>query len=148
MTHLIAGHAHLLIALAILAGGAMFGMLNQVYPDGDVCFFLCPAAVTKGMPVLIGVTPAVAIDDYNPRSGGTVFALEGVYALSVVATAAIGPGGKIYAAAGTLDAPTNVTTGLTLSSVNTGVPFGALLGPGILIGVTNPTAPVRLNQSV
>lgn len=123
-------------------------MLNQVYPDGDVCFFPCPVAVTKGMPVLIGITPAVAIDNYNPNSGGTVFALEGVYALPVTATAALPPGSKVYAAAGTLDATTNITTGLTLSSVNTGVPFGAILGPGILIGVTNPTAPVRINQSV
>jgi predicted RecA/RadA family phage recombinase len=99
------------------------------------------------MPVLIGAMPAVAIDAYNPNTGGTVFAFEGVYYLPVTATAALGVGAKVYAA-GTLDVPTNVTTALTISSVNTGVPFGALFDAKILIGVTNPTAMVRLNQSV
>jgi predicted RecA/RadA family phage recombinase len=99
------------------------------------------------MPVLIGKMPAVAIDAYNPNTGGTVFATEGVYAIPVTATAALGVGDKVYAV-GTLDAATNVTHTLTISSVNTGAPFGALFGAKILVGVTNPTASVRLNQSV
>ena len=122
-------------------------MRNQVYPDGDVGFFPCPAAVVSGMPVLIGLMPAVAIDAYNPATGGTVFALEGVYALPVTATAALGVGDKVFAI-GTLDAATNVTHTLTISSVNTGKPFGSLFGAKILVGVTNPTAAVRINQSV
>ena len=67
-------------------------MLNQVFPNGDVGFFPCPANVVSGMPVLIGAMPAVAIDNYNPRSGGTVFVFEGIYALPVTATAALTPG--------------------------------------------------------
>lgn len=122
-------------------------MLNQVFPDGDVGFFPCPTTVTKGMPVLIGLMPAVAIDNYNPNTLGTVFVFEGVYALPVTATAALGVGAKVYAV-GTLDAPTNVTTALTISSVNSGTPFGSLFDAKILIGVTNPLAAVRLNQSV
>lgn len=123
-------------------------MRNQVFPDGDVLFFPCPAAVVSGMPVLIGKMPAVAIDTYNATSGGTVFALEGVYSIPVTATAALGVGDKVFAAGGTLDAATNITTGIVISSVNTGVPFGALVGAKILVGVTNATASVRINQSV
>lgn len=152
MLHLIAGfmagHAAALVALALASCIPVFGMLNQVYPDGDTAFFPCPTTVTKGMAVLIGLMPAVAVDDYNPRSGGTVFCFEGVYGLSVTATAALLPGAKVYAAGGTLDVPTNVTASVVLSSVNSGVPFGSIFGPGILVGVTNPAAPVRLNQSV
>jgi predicted RecA/RadA family phage recombinase len=100
------------------------------------------------MPVLIGKMPGVAVDSYNAATGATVFALEGVYAIPVTATAALGVGDKVYAAGGTLDAATNVTTGIVISSVNTGVPFGAIFDAKILVGVTNPTALVRINQSV
>jgi predicted RecA/RadA family phage recombinase len=131
-------------------------MLNQLYPDGDVIQLLAPAAVTSGMPVLIGTMPAVAIDAYVSATVPVSFALKGVYALTVVARSiqspvsglAIKPGEELFATGGTLDAATNITTGIEINKTRGGVPFGMYFGamPGILSGVTDTAAPVRLNQ--
>lgn len=131
-------------------------MLNQLYPDGDSIQLAAPAAVTKGMPVLIGTTPAVALDDYNSVTGRCTFLLEGIYTFTVVARSIASPvsglaiktGEELFATGGTLDATTNITTGIEINKTRGGVPFGMYLGdmPGILSGVTDTAAPVRLNQ--
>jgi hypothetical protein len=84
----------------------------------------------------LGTVPAVALDDYQANEGGTTFYTNGTFALTVigrtsespVVTAAINPGGKIYAV-GTLDVVTNVTTGLTLDANSAG---------GVLFGTLDP----------
>jgi hypothetical protein len=114
-------------------------------------FYPCPAAVTSGMPVLIGSQAAVAMDAYDPSIGGTTFLLDGDFTLTVigqsasspVTNAAIGIGDKIYAA-GTLDVATNVTYNLTLDKNANNSYFGTLQGPAIGSGVTSTTAVVRL----
>ncbi len=130
-------------------------MLNQLLPDGDAIFFPCPSAVTSGMPVLIGNIPGVAIDDYNSSSGGTVFCLRGVYALTVIAQSSQSPvsgldvnvGDELFAS-GTLDATTNVTYNLTIDKTRGHIPYGMFVGTTkILSGATSTTAPVKLNQS-
>lgn len=125
----------------------------QLYPNGDVIQLAAPAAVTKGMPVLIGTTPGVAIDDYNAATGRCVFCLEGIYALTVIAQStqspvsglAVKPGQEIFATGGTLDATTNITTGITLDKTRGGVPFGMCFS-SITSGNTDTAAVVRLNQ--
>lgn len=131
-------------------------MLNQLYPSGEVIALLAPAAVTGGMPVLIGTMPAVAIDDYVDATTPVTFCLEGVYALTVIGRSiqspvsglAIKPGDELFATGGTLDTATNITTGIEINKTRGGVPFGMYFGPmpGILSGATSTTAPVRLNQ--
>ena len=93
----------------------------------------CPTTVKAGDAVLLGVIPAVAINDYESIYGGTTFEITGSYVLTVIGRsqespavgAAIKAGDKIYAS-GTLDATTNVTTGLTLDAATGGVLFGTL----------------------
>ena len=131
-------------------------MLNQGYPDGSVIQLLAPAAVTSGMPVLIGTMPAVALDAYQSATIPISFMLEGVYKLTVVGRSiqspvsglAIKPGDELFATGGTLDAATNITPGIEINKTRGGVPFGMYFGPmpGILSGVTDTAAPVRLNQ--
>ncbi len=115
----------------------------------------CPITVKAGDAVLLGAIPAVAINDYESVYNGTTFEITGSYALTVigrsvespVTTHKINPGDKIYAV-GTLDAATNVTTGLTLdANSSTGVFFGTLdpqYGAAVAAGTTDTGAWVRL----
>jgi hypothetical protein len=121
-------------------------------------WFACPAAVTSGMACLIGgyagriAMAAVAIDAYDSSTGGTVFALDGSYSLTVAGNSTqspntsleIYPGDPIYAT-GTYDAATGVTYSLTLDATVGNHHFGYLdQGSPILAGVTNTAAIVRL----
>lgn len=133
-------------------------MLNQLAPDGSVGFFLCPSAVTKGMAVLIGNQPAVAIDDYSSATGGTTFCFEGVFALTVIGQStqspvsglAVKPGDQLFAS-GTFDATTNVTYNLTIDKTRGNIPFGsffpinAFSASTIASGATSTTAAVKIN---
>lgn len=131
-------------------------MLNEIFQDrpGNARFFPCPSTVVSGDPVLIGGLPAVAIDSYNARNGGTGFRFSGTFELTVIAAtvvspvtgSAVKPGDKLYAT-GTLDATTNVTTGLTLSKASGGTLFGTYAGSGIATTVTDTAARVKLQES-
>lgn len=120
---------------------------NRWYP--------CPSQVTSGMPVLIGTQAAVAMDDYDSSTGGTTFALDGSFALTVIGQStqspnsvqAIKPGAELYAG-GTLDATTNITYNLTIDVTRGNCPFGNLEAPtaGISAGATVANAVVRLKQ--
>ena len=112
----------------------------------------CPAAVTSGMPVLIGSLAGVAMDAYDSSTGGTTFCLDGDYALTVIAQSTQSPvsglqineGDELFAS-GTLDAPTNVTYNLTIDKTRGNCPFGNYTGTSpILSGVTSTSASVRL----
>lgn len=135
-------------------------MLNQLLPSGEVGFFLCPSAVTSGMPVLIGDMPAVAIDAYSSVTGGTTFAFEGVYALTVIGQSTkspvenetVKPGDQLFAT-GTLDATTNVTYNLTIDKTRGNIPFGTYFpvnsqsAQTVPAGNTVTTAPVKINPA-
>lgn len=132
-------------------------MLNEIRQDraGDAQFFPCPSAVTAGMIVMIGLLPAVAVDDYNAKNGGTTFRFAGVFGLTVVAAtivspvtgSTVNPGDKIYAT-GTLDNATNITYNLTLSKATGGTPIGVYAGTVALAsGTTNTGAAVKLKES-
>lgn len=126
-------------------------MKNQFYTGTPTSrrFALCPTTVKAGDPVLIGNTddnsaiPAVALDDYQASTGGTVFLLNGTFELTVHAVSqispavgeAINPGDPLFAS-GTLDAPTNITTGLTISATDGDNPFGHLDPSGVQIAST------------
>ena len=143
------------VILALIAASfCIFGNINQVkygLPQARR-FFKCPSAVTSGMPVLIGTMAAVAIDAYDSTLLGTVFELEGSYALTVVANSSqspvsglqVNPGDELFAS-GTLDATTGVTYNLTIDKTRGNTPFGNLdQSTPILAGVTNTSAIVRL----
>lgn len=115
-------------------------------------FFKCPSAVTSGMPVLIGTMAAVAMDAYDSSTLGTVFNLEGTYALTVIGQSSqspvsglqVNPGDELFAS-GTLDAGTGITYNLTIDKTRGNTPFGNLdQSTAILSGVTNTSAAVRL----
>ena len=128
-------------------------MVNQIkigVPQNNR-WFPCPAAVTSGMPVLIGTLSAVAMDAYDSSTGGTTFCLDGSYALTVIGQSQLSPNsvqpiavGQEVFASGTLDATTDVTYSLTLDVTRGNVPFGNLEYPAIAAGVTNTSAVVRL----
>ncbi len=131
-------------------------MLNQLYPNGETLFFPCPSAVTKGMPVLIGTMPGVAVDNYSTISGGCQFCLEGVYALTVIAQStqspvsglAMKPGDELFAS-GTLDTTTNVTYNLTIDKTRGNAPFGNYVGTTtVTAGTTTTSCAVKLTNSV
>jgi len=131
-------------------------MLNQLYPDGSVIQLPAPTQVTKGMPVLIGTMPAVAIDDRNATTGRCTFCLEGIFALTVVASSTqspvsgltCNPGDELFAT-GTPDATTNITHTLTIDKTRGNAPFGNYLGAtAITAGATNTAAAVRIQNSV
>jgi len=128
-------------------------MINQVkigFP-GNNRWFPCPAAVTSGMPVMIGSLAAVAMDAYDASTGGTTFCLDGSYTLTVVGQStqspvsglAIGFGDELFAT-GTLDPTTNVLYNLTIDRTRGATPFGNLEYPAIASGVTETAAVVRL----
>ena len=130
-------------------------MKNQVYTGTPTSRreALCPATVTAGMPVLLGKQPAVALDDCNALTGRATFLLNGTFTLPVVGTsshspytgAGIKPGDPLYAS-GTLDATTNVTTGLLISATAGDTPFGCLDPSDVAIapGSTSTTAEVKI----
>jgi len=132
-------------------------MLNYpIFPDDNSIFFPCPSSVTKGMPVLIGTMPAVAVDNYNATLGGCQFVLVGVASLTVIAQSTqspvsgltLRPGDELFAS-GSLDATTNVTTALTIDKTRGNAPFGNYVGTAtITAGVTTTNALVRLTNSV
>jgi predicted RecA/RadA family phage recombinase len=132
-------------------------MLNELRQDraGDARFYLCPTTVEAGDLVLIGTLPGVAVDDYNPNTGGTVFRLAGTFALTVIAASVVSPltgsavkqGDKIYGT-GTLDATTNITTDLTLSKASGGTLVGSYDDTeGITSGQTDTSAAVKLKET-
>ena len=122
-------------------------------------FATCPTTVLAGDPVLIGKMPAVALDNYQANEGGTTFEMSGSYLLSVLASSAISPvvgvtvkfGDKLYASGGTLDATTNVTTGITLTTATADPLFGYYdpqeNAAFITSGTTNTSAAVKLAGS-
>jgi len=131
-------------------------MLNEIRNDrpANARPYRCPTTVKAGDLVLVGAQPAVAVDDYNPRTGGTVFRLTGTYEFSVVAGTQVSPlvgsalnqGERIYGAGGVLDSDTNVTTDLTLSKDDSGVLIGTYDDwDSIASGVTG-TARVKLSE--
>jgi|SRR5215471_1730157 len=133
-------------------------MLNERYQDrpGDARFYVCPSTVKAGDFVLVGgVLPAVAVDDYNSRTGGTTFRLAGTFFGTVIAATVVSPitgsavkqGDKLYAT-GTTDNTTGMITGLTISKASGGVPVGTYDdGAGITSGATDTAAPIKLRES-
>jgi len=132
-------------------------MKNQVYQGTPTSprFVVCPPTVKAGDLVLVGSEPACALNDYQSISGGATFYFNGSFTGTVVAStshspytpAAIGPGDKLYAS-GTLDAATNVTTGLLISGTTTDTAFGVLdpTSTAMVSGSTNTAAVIRLIQ--
>jgi len=134
-------------------------MMNEIYPGPATNrrFALCPSTVKSGDAVLVGSEPAVALNDYNSATGGTVFCFSGTFALTAVGAtvvspqtpAALKPGAKVYAS-GSLDSTTNVTTGLTISGATGDTEFG-IIDPaytaGVTSGATDTGAWVRLKGS-
>lgn len=130
-------------------------MKNQVYTGTPTSrrFAPCPTTILAGDPVLIGDIPAVALNDYQSVTGGTVFLLNGSFTLTVVAVtqispavgAAMKPGDNVYAV-GTLDSTTNITYDLTLSATTGDTFFGRLdpSGSGISSAATDTEAIVIL----
>lgn len=132
-------------------------MLNELRQDrsGDARFYACPSSVKAGDLCLIGNLPGVAVDDYNSKTLGTVFRIAGTFALTVIAATVVSPitgaqlnqGDKIYAT-GTLDSPTNVTTGLTLSKATGGTVVGTYDDTNpVTSGTTSTSAAVKLRES-
>lgn len=159
MIHHLARIVHLIVAgIALALGPTLLGNINQLkygIPQ-QRRWYKCPSAITSGMPVLIGVLAAVALDAYDSSTGGTTFELTGTYALTVIAQSSqspvsglqVNPGDEIFATIGTLDATTNVGYNLTLDKTRGGIPFGAYDGSTpILSGVTNTSAAVRLKEN-
>lgn len=132
-------------------------MINEVYQDrpDNAQWFPCPSAVTSGMPVLIGVRPAVALDAYDANRGGTTFRFSGTYALTVVGQSqqspvsnlAVKPGDRLFAS-GTFDATTNITYNLTIDKTRGFTPFGTLGNDSVSAGQTKTTALVALLEAV
>lgn len=130
-------------------------MKNQLYTGTPTSRrqVACPTTVKAGDAVLVGTEPMFALDDYQANLGGTTFLYNGTFTATVIArstespvvTKAINPGDPLYAV-GTLDAATNVTTGLTIDANAGGTAFGRLdpTGPGITAGATNTAAGVQI----
>ncbi len=130
-------------------------MINQIFTGTptNYRFAKCPATVKGGDPVLLGTEPAVALNAYSSLTGGAVFYFNGSFSLAVVGQTAespqtthkINPGDDLYAT-GTLDATTNVTTGLTLDANSSNTKFGRL-DPNyvsVAAGATDTQAIVQL----
>lgn len=132
-------------------------MINQVFTGTPTSyrFAKCPTTVKGGDAVLLGTIPAVALNSYSSLTGGAVFYFNGSYALTVigqlaespVTTHKINPGDKLYAT-GTLDATTNVTTGLTIDADASNALFGRLDPNYVAVaaGSTDTQAFVQLTE--
>jgi len=117
-----------------------------------------PAAVTVGMPVLVGVLSGVVLalqpipTPLSPTTA-TIDLGEDCYFLTVsggstqspVSGEAVKPGDELFAI-GTYDATTNVTYNLTLDKTLGNVPFGNSLD-AIPSGTVSATCRVRLKGS-
>ena len=122
-------------------------MKNQKFTGSATSrrFALCPTTVKAGDAVLLGtsataspgtgLTPAVALDDYQSLTGGSTFLLNGSFRLSITAESslsvttgkAINPGDPVYMFGQTKDSPTNMWTGGTLCAESSdGTLFGYL----------------------
>lgn len=130
-------------------------MTNEVKQDrpGNARFYPCPAAVTSGMPVLIGTMAAVALDAYDAVLLGTTFRFSGSFALTVVAASTQSPvsgetvsrGDELFAT-GTLDTATGVTYNLTIDKTRGNCPFGNLDQSTALVSGATGTAVVKLKE--
>lgn len=137
----------------------MINQLLSVTPTktGQLLF---PATVTiAGTPLLQGVIPCTNLDAYQATTGGATVYYDGAYAFTVSAYSTPSPltgktiniGDPIYATGGTLDSPTNVTTGFTLDAdAVDGVLFGYLdsANSGPLLSGTTAVVYVRLADKV
>jgi len=116
-------------------------------------FILCPPTIKAGDPLMVGLVPCVALDNYQSDNGGTTVLIGGSFTLTVVGqtvespqtTHKINPGDKLYAT-GTLDPATNVLYNLTIDANTANNFFGYLdpSDPAIAAGVTNTAATVLL----
>lgn len=143
-----------LIKAAIAAASAtLVGNVNtakQGVPNNNI-WVACPSAVTSGMPVLLGTVAAVALDAYDSSTGGTTFQTDGEYFLTIIGQSTQSPnsvqtiktGDQLFAS-GTVDATTNVTYNLTIDKTRGNVSFGNYMGLGVVAGVTDANAIVRL----
>ena len=133
-------------------------MLNEIRQElpANARPYPCPTTVLAGDAVLIGKLPGVAVDSYNPNTGGTVFRLSGTFALTVIAATVVSPitgsqvnpGDLIYDT-GTLDSTTNVTTALVLSKAAGGTLFGTYDDTTpITSGTTDTSAAVKLGGAI
>jgi hypothetical protein len=116
-----------------------------------------PAAVTVGMPVLVGVLSGVVLalqpmpTPLSPTSA-TIDTGDDCYNLTVIGQSsqspvsglAIQPGDELFAS-GTYDATTNVTYNLTIDKTRGNTPFGNALS-SVASGVTSTTCIVRLKD--
>ena len=133
-------------------------MKDQLYMGAptNARFVICPSTVKNGDLVLVGTAPACALNDYQSNSGGATFYFSGTFTGTVVGSSthspftpeALGPGASLYAS-GTLDATTNVTTGLLITGTITDTPFGRIdeTGPGVTSGATNTATGIRFGDA-
>jgi predicted RecA/RadA family phage recombinase len=110
-----------------------------------------PSTVLPGDFVLVGQIPAVALDAYQTSTTGATVLTNGSFNLFVISrranspliTTTIKPGDKLYASGGTLDATSNVTTGVTIDANPSGTFIGfydptqaaMVAGAGATVGV-------------
>ena len=132
-------------------------MKNQTFQGTPTSprFVLCPSTVLPGDLVLVGTEPACSLNGYQANSGGGSFYFTGTFTGTVIGVSqispavneALGPGAALYAT-GTLDATTNVTTGLTISGATGGTPFGHIdpTGPGVSSGATNTATNIKIGD--
>ena len=137
-------------------------MINQQFTGTPTSrrFVVLPVAanVKAGDPLLVGVLPCVALDNYQSNEGGAVCLFGGTFTLTVVGqsvvspqtTHKINPGDALYASGGTLDATTNVTYGFTIDAVTTDTPFGYLDPSYVAVqaGATDTAALVLLTNGM
>lgn len=116
-----------------------------------------PAAVTVGMPVLVGALSGVVLalqpipTPLSPTTA-TIDTGEDCYVLTVagnstqspVSALAVKPGDELFAS-GTYDAATNVTYNLTIDKTLGNTPFGNALS-AVASGVTSTACIVRLKD--
>ena len=133
-------------------------MKNQVSQGAPTNprFVACPTTVKSGDLVLVGTAPACALNDYQSNLGGATFYFSGTFQGTVIGSSshspytpeAIGPGSPLYAS-GTLDATTNVTTGLLITGTTTDTPFGRIdeSGPSVAAGATSTNANIRFGDA-
>lgn len=131
--------------------------VNNANPRGEFLQFAVPTTVKSGDAILVGKLACVAQESENPGTGypetGSVsvaligaffFSVHAVSTISPAVNVAIKPGDPIYYDGGTLDAPTNVTTGGTLD-VNSGE---TLFGHALDALASGTTGKIRVRLKV